>query len=421
MNVRMPRFFAIPICFFSSIAAQEDLSLTNLDSYLQQHNFYLSPLNSDINEGYCSDAQRQVFREDLQKSPYTTAIAEIGFNAGHSCETFLESLDHVKVTSFDIGSHSYTNVGVEFMQKKYLDRFEFIKGNSNHTVKAYAESSGKKFDLIYIDGCHDFNCALNDIYNCQRLAHENTIVWIDDYAPYGVKGIVDYCVEQGLIKIIQELAVTDHTGPRLWVKAKYESLSEAEKYFSDIYANGLWGRDKDGQAISGPGSTLSQGLPFIQYVQNLVDTHEIRSVVDLGCGDWVLAKEINWRKSDYLGIDVVKSLVQKNQALYGSDTIHFLQLDAGSEEIPAGDLLICKDVLMHLPDVDVFHILAESKKFKYCLFINDINPFSSINTDIPTYGFRALDLTKPPFNLIPHKEDYYISGHAKKQVLLIKH
>jgi SAM-dependent methyltransferase len=203
-------------------------------------------------------------------------------------------------------------------------------------------------------------------------------------------------------------------------KQEPPSQTEAEKYFNDVYANGLWGRDKNGQAISGPGSTLPQGWPFIQYVQNLLDTGEIHSIVDLGCGDWVLAKEINWGKSDYLGIDVVKSLVQKNQALYGSDTVHFLQLDAGSETIPTGDLLICKDVLMHLPDANIFHILAESKKFKYCLFINDINPFSSLNTDIPTCGFRTLDLTEPPYNLIPQQEGYYTSGYVIKQVLLIK-
>lgn len=175
-----------------------------------------------------------------------------------------------------------------------------------------------------------------------------------------------------------------------------------------------------GRATSGPGSSIEQGLPFVKYMQNILDTHDIQSVVDLGCGDWVLAREVNWGERDYIGIDVVESLVQTNQELYGSDTIHFLKLDAGLESIPMGDLLVCKDVLMHLPNANVFHILAESKKFKYCLFINDFNPRSRINTDIPTFGFRCLDLTQPPFNLTPLHVNYYISGNAIKQVLLIK-
>jgi SAM-dependent methyltransferase len=408
--------------FFSFASAQTELSLTDLDSYLRQHGYYLSPAHSSTNEGYCSDSQRQAFREDLKNLKDAKAIAEIGFNGGHSCEAFLESSDKIEVISFDINRHPYTNVGIEFMRKKYPSRFEFIPGDSRHTIKAYSDSHpGKKFDLIYIDGCHDAACAFSDIINCRNLADENTVVWIDDYTPYGVKGTIDKCAEQGLIKIIQIKMVSDHTGLRSWAEVRY--LSETERAFTDIYTNGIWGRDAYGQGTSGPGSSLAQGQPFIEYVQDFLQNHAIQSVVDLGCGDWVLAQKISWGDRDYIGIDVVENLVKKNQSLYASDTIHFLHLDAAIESIPAADLLICKDMLMHLPNSAVLRILSELKRFKYCLFVNDVNPSGVArgiaNSDTHTGGFRYLDLTQPPFNVVPHYLSYYTCPFAIKQVLLL--
>ena len=75
---------------------------------------------------------------------------------------------------------------------------------------------------------------------------------------------------------------------------------------------------------------------------------------------------------------------------------------------------------MHLPDADIFRILQESKKFKYCIFVNDYNPKRAINIASSSYGFRYLDLTKPPFNLHPAQVNYYTSDYATKQIVLIK-
>ncbi len=421
MNRSFFLLFCFGLFFFSSFA-EESLSSTDLDHYLMERGYFLAPEHSNKNEGYSSVAQRKAFLQDLQNLANVKKILEIGFNAGHSCELFLNSPSHPKVVSFDINMHPYTKIGVDFMRKEFKDRFEFIEGDSRTKVVAYVNQHlGEKFDLIFIDGCHAFDFCVADIQNCQRLAHKDTLLWIDDYNPYGVKTAVDSCVASGLITLLDSKFVSDLSGPRSWAIAKYQYFSDSERVFGEIYRHGAWGKDAEGNSTSGPGSSLEQGMPFVKYVQDFLESHSIQSVVDVGCGDWVLARKINWGERDYLGIDVVASVIKKNQAAYANENIHFLQLDVCTESLPGGDLLICKDVLMHLPNQMIFHILSESKKFRYCIFVNDVyhTEVAPIGRDTHIGGYRYLDLTRPPFNVKAEAITTYISGQASKQIVLV--
>jgi len=105
---------------------------------------------------------------------------EIGFNAGHSAELFLSSNKNINLVSFDIGMHGYVKLGKQFIDKTYPDRHTLIIGNSLDTVPEYFKKNNKKFDLIFIDGGHEYNVAKGDILNCKNLAHDKTTVIMDD-------------------------------------------------------------------------------------------------------------------------------------------------------------------------------------------------------------------------------------------------
>jgi len=104
---------------------------------------------------------------------------EIGFNAGHSAELFLSTNANADVVSFDIGVHSYVNAGKQFLDDVYPGRHTLVLGNSLMSVPHYSRR-GETFDVIFIDGGHDYSIAKKDIENCMKLAHQNTIVIMDD-------------------------------------------------------------------------------------------------------------------------------------------------------------------------------------------------------------------------------------------------
>ena len=132
-------------------------------------------------EGYSQEVKGQVeFLRNIVNDESINNVMEIGFNAGHSAELFLSSNKNINLVSFDIGHHKYVNLGKEFIDKTYPNRHTLIIGNSLSTVPEYFKKENKKFDLIFIDGDHKYNVAKGDILNCKNLAHDKTIVVIDD-------------------------------------------------------------------------------------------------------------------------------------------------------------------------------------------------------------------------------------------------
>lgn len=130
-------------------------------------------------EGFVSEKQQKQLCELIaQYAPQTKRIMEIGFNAGHSAECFLKWNPNVHVVSFDIGRHNYVQKGKEYIDAIYPGRHTLIIGDSTKTVLEYKPDV--PFDVIFIDGGHDYPIAQADLENCKRLAHANTFVVMDD-------------------------------------------------------------------------------------------------------------------------------------------------------------------------------------------------------------------------------------------------
>lgn len=110
-------------------------------------------------------------------------ILDIGFNlgTGHTAVILLSANKTVNVISFDLGSNYYISISKKFIDSTFQRRHKLIVGNSMDTIPTYHKKHKKHtFDLIIIDGNHEHKNIIDDIKNCKLMAHNKTIVIINN-------------------------------------------------------------------------------------------------------------------------------------------------------------------------------------------------------------------------------------------------
>jgi SAM-dependent methyltransferase len=164
--------------------------------------------------------------------------------------------------------------------------------------------------------------------------------------------------------------------------------------FSDIYSNNSW------DFGSGEGSLPIHTRGYVRFLARFLKDHNVRSVVDFGCGDWQFSRFIDWTGIDYTGLDIVPQVIQNNEAEFRRDNIRFRLFDGDLANIPGADLLIVKDVLQHWPNQEVAEFLNILDRFPLALVTNCVNPGgNTVNDNTGIGGFRYLDPRLAPFHL----------------------
>jgi hypothetical protein len=116
--------------------------------------------------------------------------------------------------------------------------------------------------------------------------------------------------------------------------------------FTNIYENNGFGSE---ESKSGPGSTLEETKILREKIKDLVKEKNIKSVVDIPCGDFNWMKEIVSSFESYIGGDIVEGAIKINIENYGGLNTKFIEFDLINDKIPDADLLIVRDVIGHLP------------------------------------------------------------------------
>ena len=214
----------------------------------------------------------------------------------------------------------------------------------------------------------------------------------------------------------------DETEPLAPAAAAPTEDDARRETFERAYAQGQWGRNKQGKGSSGAGSTLESTRVYRVFLQDFLAAHEIRSVVDAGCGDWEFSRAMDWTGIDYLGLDIVAPVIEANRRRHGAANVRFAVADIVRDDLPPADLLLVKDVLQHLSHADIARVLAKLPRYRHVLIVNDVqqDSLSAAYQDIPTGGYRPLDLTLPPYSLRGAKVLAYRLGANTKLVLHVQ-
>jgi len=189
-------------------------------------------------------------------------------------------------------------------------------------------------------------------------------------------------------------------------------LPTAENVFTEIYDKHVWGNG------SGHGSSFSYNIKYITMLSKLFKELNIKSITDIGCGYWEFSQYVNFDGINYLGLDVVKSVIDRNNVNFKRENINFKLLNVieSSHDIEMCDLIIIKDVLQHFPNQTVVDVINNVKdKCKYLLVVNC--SFQSNENDIVIGSWRPLSYQMYPLNTFKFK---LIGHYNTKDICLLE-
>jgi hypothetical protein len=172
--------------------------------------------------------------------------------------------------------------------------------------------------------------------------------------------------------------------------------NELEHTFTTIFNTRAW---HSKESISGNGSELIQTKQIINELPSLFKKYNIQSILDIPCGDFNWMQHVDLSEIHYTGADIVAPLIESNKINYPH--INFQHMDLTKSELPCVDLILARDVFVHMSYDMIVSALENIIKSgsKYLLTTS----FTGLidNRDIQTGGWRCLNLLVEPFRFRP--------------------
>ncbi len=168
-----------------------------------------------------------------------------------------------------------------------------------------------------------------------------------------------------------------------------------EEVFSRIYRRNSWGSR---ESRSGQGSEVHYTENLRLELPNLIEAFRVAHVLDAPCGDFNWMRHvISGLNVNYVGGDIVKALVRRNNEIYGSETISFRHMDITRDPLPASDLMIVRDCLFHFSYKDICLFLENFCRANIDLLLTTTHLGPGENSDIRTGDWRMIYLFDSPF------------------------
>ncbi|MFK7831982.1 MAG: hypothetical protein AB8B52_01785 [Winogradskyella sp.] len=178
-------------------------------------------------------------------------------------------------------------------------------------------------------------------------------------------------------------------------KTRGYKAEDSKQIFQKIHDDNFWSNT---ESVSGNGSDNRSTEYLKTELEKLLLSLNTQSFADIPCGDFNWMQHVNLSSVKYIGGDIVKALVEKNNRLYQSDNLSFELLDITNNNLPKVDILLCRDCLVHLSFKEIYSALINIKKSNSTYLLTTSFIDQKQNFDINTGDWRPLNFRKTPFN-----------------------
>jgi len=191
---------------------------------------------------------------------------------------------------------------------------------------------------------------------------------------------------------------------RRWIGVPVDSEKNNQRFFNQVYKRNFWGGK---ESRSGEGSEGAFADQKIALLVPIIEEFQVKSQLDIGCGDFHWMRQVAPRLERYLGVDLVEPMLEENRRQHGSDRVQFLHADlsqrgpARGRVVAAGpfDLVTALDVFGHMLNAEVDGLLdfiLNESGARFFLVTNRRDPTSRDYLKREKTRHEGIDLTGHP-------------------------
>jgi 2-polyprenyl-3-methyl-5-hydroxy-6-metoxy-1,4-benzoquinol methylase len=171
--------------------------------------------------------------------------------------------------------------------------------------------------------------------------------------------------------------------------------------FSKIYKYDLFNSFvTNKESKSGPGSNFEQTAQISVKIPELIKKYNIKSILDLPCGDFYWMNKVDLADVEYIGGDIVSVLIEYNSAKFTKKNITFKEIDIVNDSLPKVDMVLCRDLFVHLKHDQILIAIKNIKNSGSKYLLTTSYKMTNQNNDIDRIGtWRPLNLEIAPFHL----------------------
>ena len=170
---------------------------------------------------------------------------------------------------------------------------------------------------------------------------------------------------------------------------------DIKETFDSIAQDNFWSSE---ESVSGPGSELQHTKTLISKLNNVFVKYEIKTVLDLPCGDFNWMQKVDLSNTQYLGADIVESIIINNKSKYENDSIQFEMMDIITSKLGKHDLVLVRDCLVHFSYENIVKTIKNLKNSGSKYLLTTTFPDIAKNKDIVSGEWRPLNFAIYPFH-----------------------
>lgn len=151
------------------------------------------------------------------------------------------------------------------------------------------------------------------------------------------------------------------------------------------------------ESVSGPGSSFEETEITRKLINEIIQVYSLKSLADAPCGDLFWIADIAYSVHEYKGFDIVDPLVKRN--ILNHPKLEFERVDLVNTVIDRFDLILCRDLLVHLSNDDALKVISNFKKSGSLYLLTTTFPNQIENIDLGKKVWRPLNIELLPFSL----------------------